>query len=146
MSISKSLLLRVLAAVTTACLVPELHSQTLIWDANATGAGQPAGAGQWFGTDQWYDGSANASWNNSGSTIAQLGAPSAALVAGNTITITGATAANVGGINFMSLASAPGSTNQFIIAGATGGTIPVAVAHSPAAAAPRVSPWYTARR
>ena len=123
MSIYKSLLLRVLAAVTTACLVPELHSQTLIWDANTTGAGQPAGAGQWFGTDQWHDGSANTSWNNGGSAIAQLGAPAAALVSGNTITITGATAANVGGINFMSLASAPGTGNQFNLAGATGGTL-----------------------
>ncbi|MFO1438600.1 MAG: autotransporter-associated beta strand repeat-containing protein [Verrucomicrobiaceae bacterium] len=123
MSITKSLVLRVFAVVVSSCLVPELHSQTLIWDANTTTAGQPAGAGQWFGANQWFDGTNNVTWSNSGAEIAQLGAPGAALVSGNTITITGATAANVGGINFMSLASAPGSTNQFTLAGASGGTL-----------------------
>lgn len=123
MSITKSLVLRVLAVAVSSCLVPDLHSQTLIWDANTTTAGQPAGAGQWFGVNQWFDGTNNATWSNSGAEIAQLGAAGAALVSGNTITITGATAANVGGINFMSLASAPGSTNQFTLAGATGGTL-----------------------
>lgn len=123
MSITKSLVLRVLAVAISFCLVPDLHSQTLIWDANATTSGQPAGAGQWFGANQWFDGSNNASWDNGGSAIAQLGAPAAALVSGNTVTITGATAANVGGINFMSLAAAPASTNQFTLAGASGGTL-----------------------
>lgn len=122
MSISKSSLCCVFAATILSCSVANLQAQTLVWDANGASAGQPIGPGQWFGTAQWFDGVSNGAWNNVGSTIAQLGTPGAALVSGNTITITGATA-NVGGIDFMSLAAAPGSTNQFSIAGASGGSL-----------------------
>jgi len=97
------------------------ESQTLIWDANATTAGQPNGPGQWFGTNFWFN-ATNTNWDNSGPAIAQMGTTGSALVSSNTVTITGATA-NVGGVNFMGFASAPGSGQQFSIAGATGGTL-----------------------
>lgn len=122
MSISKSSLGCVFAAAVISCSVVKLQAQTLVWDANGASAGQPAGPGQWFGAALWFDGVSNVAWDNGGSSIAQLGSVGAALVSGNIITITGATA-NVGGIDFMSLAAAPGSTNQFAIAGASGGTL-----------------------
>jgi len=97
------------------------ESQTLIWDANNTASGQPNGAGQWFGTNLWFN-VANTNWDNSGPAIAQMGTTGSALVSSNTVTITSATA-NVGGVNFMGFTSAPGSGQQYSIAGATGGTL-----------------------
>jgi len=108
-------------------LASSLSAQTLIWDANATTAGQPNGSGQWLGTNQWWDGAANVTWNNGGTTIAQLGVTGSAVVAPNTVTITGATPVNVAGLNFMGFVTAPttvsSNAQQYTIAGATGGTL-----------------------
>lgn len=97
---------------------PLVHAQ-LVWDANNTDPGQPNGAGQWLGTNQWWNGTTNVNWDNSGSTIAQMGTTGSALVSSNTVTITSGTA-NVGGVNFMGFSGGPGTGQQYSIAGSSG--------------------------
>ena len=50
---TKLLYLRLIATAAISCAVPTLHSQTLIWDANATTAGQRVGKSQ--PRDQFVD-------------------------------------------------------------------------------------------
>jgi autotransporter-associated beta strand protein len=117
-SLRRHLLHRVLSLVYLTVSATFLHAQ-LVWDANNTGTGQPNGAGQWLGTNQWWNGTANVNWDNSGSTIAQMGITGSALVSSNTVTITGGTA-NVGGVNFMGFSAGPGTGQQYSIAGSSG--------------------------
>lgn len=92
-------------------------SQTSIWGANAGTAGQPNGSGQWLGTNQWWDGSSNTGWNNSGSAIAQMGATGSTLVSPKALT---SGTVNAAGISFMGLSAAPGTGQQYTIAGSSG--------------------------
>ena len=117
-SMRRHLLHRVVSLVYLTLSSTLVHAQ-LVWDANNTGSGQPNGAGQWLGANQWWNGSANVNWDNSGSTIAQMGITGSTLVSSNTVTITSGTA-NVGGVNFMGFSAGPGTGQQYSIAGSSG--------------------------
>jgi fibronectin-binding autotransporter adhesin len=113
MSIYHLLSRPVLAAATALLLISPLHAQ-LIWDANGTTSGQTNGAGTWSATNQWWTGSANTTWANTGSEIAQIGTVASATGGA----ITAASPINLAGLNFSSLSGTPTSTHSI-----TGGTL-----------------------
>lgn len=98
---------------------PLLHSQTLTWDANTGTTGAQNGLGTWnLLNNNWWDGSANATWVNSATAIANIGVVGGTVASQDMISV--AQDIQLKELNFRAISTtSPATNHQYFINGDT---------------------------